>query len=508
MTADPSPGYTRQLAVSAAFMVALRFAFRAIGLISTLILVRFLGPAEFGTVGLAMVTFAILDSLSDMSFEKALIRMPNPQQAHLNTAWTLNIVRGCLMALVLVAAGPLLADFIEEPNVEPICYAIAIIAIGQGFQNIGMVNYQRDFRFGQIFKFQLAAKLVGFTVTITAAFLLHNFWALVIGTAAAKLVLVPLSYLMHPYRPRFSLAVWRDMFSFSKWLLALNVQLMIENYSMVLVLGRIGGPTGIGLFQVANEIGTLPASEVAAPIRQPLYVSYTRHLDDMRGFRHQYISGFALTLTLLIPACIGLMLMSDPVTTLFLGSKWTDAQPILALCAILAIFEAASHCTNDVFIALHRQARFAKLYTVCLIVRVSSIIAGAYWGDIEGAVIGLLVSTAFNMVFLNFYVAGMIGLAFGDYVRAVWRSFSAAAVMTACVLWLNGVWPNTADTLDSLVRLFTISGIGAIVHVSCLFILWRTVGMPSGPEAHILKGARKFLEKFLHRTASTAPEKS
>lgn len=489
-------------------MVGLRFAFRAIGLISTLILVRLLGPAEFGTVGLAMVTFAILDSLSDLSFEKALIRMPSPQQAHFNTAWTLNIVRGGLMAVVLIAAGPLLARFVEEPNVEPICYAIAIIAIGQGFQNIGMVTYQRDFRFGQIFKFQLAAKLVGFVTTITAAFLLQNFWALVIGTAAAKLVLVPLSYVMHSYRPKFSLAVWKDMFSFSKWLLVLNVQLMIENYSMVLVLGRIGGPTGIGLFQVANEIGTLPASEVAAPIRQPLYVSYTRHLDDMRGFRHQYISGLALTLTLLIPACVGLMLMSVPITTLFLGAKWTDAQPILALCAILAIFEAGSHCTNDVFIALHRQARFAKLYTVSLVIRVSAIVAGAYWGDIEGAVIGLLISTAFNAVFLNFHVATMIGLVFGDYVRALWRSVVAVSMMTVCVVWLNGLWLNPSETFAAFVRLITISGIGAVIHVSAVFILWQAVGAPPGPEAHILKGVRKFLEKFLTRAASAAPEKS
>ena len=508
MTADPSPGFARQLAVSAAFMVALRFAFRAIGFISTLILVRLLGPAEFGVVGLAMVTFAILESMSDLSFEKALIRMPDPQQAHFNTAWTLNILRGLLMALILVAAGPLLAHFVDEPNVEPICYSIAIIAIGQSFQNIGMVNYQRDFRFDQIFKFQLVAKLVGFVVTVTAAFLLQNFWALVIGTAAAKLVLVPLSYAMHPYRPKLGLTVWKDMFNFSKWLVVSNIQVMVENYSIVLVMGRIGGPTGIGLFQVANEVGTLPASEVAAPIRQPLYVGYTRHLNDMRAFRHQYISGVGMTLTLLIPACMGLWLMASPITTLFLGAKWTDAEPILEICAILGLFEAISHCSNDVFIALHRQGRFAKLYTVAVIIRLAALIGGGYAGGIEGAVIGLLASAVFNALFLNFHVARMIGLTAGDFARVAWRSTVAAAIMSACVLWLNAAWSVPADTVSQFVRMFTLSGVGAVIHISALVILWRVTGSPPGSEAQLVKAARKALEKFFNRTADAAPEKS
>jgi lipopolysaccharide exporter len=508
MTAGPSPGYARQLAISAAFMVGLRFAFRAIGLVSTLILVRLLSPADFGTVGLAMVTFAILDAMSDLSFEKVLIRQPDPQPDHYNTAWTLNIIRGAAVAVALVAAGPLLALFVDEPNVEPICYAVAVMSLLQGCQNIGMVNYQRAFQFSQIFKFQLAAKIVGFVVTITAAFLLRNFWALVIGTIASRLILVPLSYAMHPYRPRLSLTLWKDMFHFSKWMVVSNIQIMIENYTMVLVVGRIGGPTGIGLFQVANEIGTLPASEVAAPIRQPLYVSYTRHLDDMRGFRHQYISGLGLTLTLLIPACIGLWLMASPITTLFLGAKWTDAQPILELCALLGLFEAAAHCTNDVFTALNRQDRFAKLYMVCLAVRVSAIIAGALLGHIEGAVVGLLASTAFNAVFLNVHVARLIGLTIIDYVRSIWRSLAATAVMSACVLWFSGIWTEPSEIFSAFVRLFAISGLGAAVHISTLFALWRATGSQPGPEAHLLKVVQKSFEKFFGRTASAAPGQS
>ncbi len=353
-----------------------------------------------------------------------------------------------------------------------------------------MVNYQREFRFDQIFKFQLAAKLVGFVATVSAAFILQNFWALVIGTAAAKLVLVPLSYAMHPYRPKFSLKMWKDLFNFSKWLLVSNLQSVIESYSMVLVLGRIGGPTAIGLYQVANEIGNLPSSEVAAPIRQPLYVGYTRYMNDMPAFRRQYLDGLVLTLALLLPASAGLVLMSEPITHLFLGDKWTDARPILALCALLGLFESASHYTNDVFIALHRQARFTWLYTQAIAVRLPAILIGAYMGGVEGAIVGLLISAAFNAVFLNTHVAKLIGLGIGDFARGIWRSVAAVAIMAACVWWLSAVWASSTDTFSAWLRLFAISGFGAAIYLSILFALWRISGSPAGPEAQILKAAR------------------
>ncbi len=76
---------------------------------------------------------------------------------------------------------------------------------------------------------------------------------------------MPLSYFMHPYRPRPSLAALRELFGFSKWLLITNMLSMVNDYMMVFLLGRIGGAPAVGLYQVAGEVAALPASEIATP---------------------------------------------------------------------------------------------------------------------------------------------------------------------------------------------------------------------------------------------------
>src|ERR1700683_4394730 len=96
----------RGVAAGAFFMVLLRFSFRLIGLVNTFILVRLLLPSDFGLVGLVTAAYSILDLLSQMSLQMVIIRMPAPTRDDYDTAWTLGLIRGLLIAVLLVSAAP------------------------------------------------------------------------------------------------------------------------------------------------------------------------------------------------------------------------------------------------------------------------------------------------------------------------------------------------------------------------------------------------------------------
>jgi O-antigen/teichoic acid export membrane protein len=259
----------RGVITGASFMVLLRLSFRLVGIVSTLILVRLLSPSDFGLFGLVTGASTILDTLSQLSLQIALLRMKAPTRAHFDTAWTLGLLRALVFALALAASASLLSDFVYDKRLQAICYALAAIIFLQGFENIQLVEYQREFRYDKVFIYQLAGKLSGFIIGLAAAFWLRNYWALVIGTAAARLLIVPLGYMMRPYRPRLDLSEWRTFFHFSKWLMVTNTLWVVDGSMIMFVLGRIAGPSGIGLYQIANQVGALPASEIAAPIRDP-----------------------------------------------------------------------------------------------------------------------------------------------------------------------------------------------------------------------------------------------
>jgi len=306
---------------------------------------------------------------------------------------------------------------------------------------------------------------------------------------------VVMSYVMHPYRPRPSLARWRELFDFSKWLMVANVEWVIDSYSMTFIVGRVAGPAAIGLYQVAYQIAALPASEIAAPIRPPMYAGFARIVDDKAALRQQILDGLALILSIIVPLSIGLALMAAPVTRLALGQEWLASIPLIRLCAFYALFDAVGHFTHNIYTVLHRQRRFVGVFGVALVVRFPAVILAAVWYGVNGAAAAMALTAAFNMVLWTSCLFPLIGIGLADVVRGVWRCVASAGLMSAIVLALLAAWPEAVGTAPILARAVAVSLAGGIAHVATQLALWHLAGSPPGAEAHLLRLLRAALAR-------------
>jgi len=204
------------MAKGAAWTVFMRMAIRIIGLISTTILARLLVPADFGLVAMATMVWMALEAMGEFSFNVALIQNQAAGRHEYDTVWTMTILRGMVLALLMLAlAGPA-AAFFKEPRLEAIFHVLALVPVIQGFANVGIVDFQKHLRFDKDFVFMVGVKLSGFAVTVPLAFIWRSYWALVAGIVTAGVARLVLSYVLHPHRPRFTLVRWRRIFAFSK----------------------------------------------------------------------------------------------------------------------------------------------------------------------------------------------------------------------------------------------------------------------------------------------------
>ena len=66
----------------ALWMIALRWAVRLTGLVSTVILARVLAPRDFGIVAMAMIVIGTLEIFNQTGQKLVLIRLENPTADH------------------------------------------------------------------------------------------------------------------------------------------------------------------------------------------------------------------------------------------------------------------------------------------------------------------------------------------------------------------------------------------------------------------------------------------
>jgi len=205
--------------VGSAWMIGWRWLQRAIGVVSVVILARLLSPEDFGIVAMAAIVVGLLDTLSSIGVVTALVQSPVMSDEHLNTGWTIRLIQRAVVALALLPAAHLGADYFNDERIVPVIYVGALTVFLGGFENIGVIFFQRDLNFRKDFIYGLIRKLVGFVVTVALAFTLRNYWALVLGTLSANVAGLFLSYAMHSHRPRLSLSRFKEIWAFSQWLL-------------------------------------------------------------------------------------------------------------------------------------------------------------------------------------------------------------------------------------------------------------------------------------------------
>ena len=235
------PELRQRTATGATWMLGFKLVDRGIGVVSILILARLLVPADFGLVAVATAIVGIIALLAQFSFDTALIQDQRAGRDSYDTAWTISLAFGLMIALVLLALARPIAIFYEEPRLEAVMYFLALGSVFEGCQNIGVVAFRKDLQFHKEFIFLAGRKMVGFLVTVPLAFLWRDHWALVAGIVASKGATLIMSFVMHPYRPRLSLAAWRKLFHFSKWLMINNVIFTIRDRLADFIIAKTAG---------------------------------------------------------------------------------------------------------------------------------------------------------------------------------------------------------------------------------------------------------------------------
>ncbi|MEZ5824518.1 MAG: lipopolysaccharide biosynthesis protein [Geminicoccaceae bacterium] len=470
----------RRMATGALWLIGLRLALRGLGLLSTLILARLLVPEDFGLVALASTAAAFLETASDFNFDLAIIRQKDSSRADYDTAWTLNLMKGAVVAVGLYFGAGWLAGFFEDPRLEPLFELMALAAFIQGFWSIRTVDFRKNLELEKEFHFRVWAKVISFVTVVILAFWWRSYWALIVNIVFGRFVLLVLSYWLAPYRPKLSLEAWGRLIHFSKWLAVNNMLNFFRDRLDTMVIGKFAGAAPLGLYSVAHEIADLPTSEMALPVNRAVYPGFARMMDQPDLLRASYVNSFALLILITTPVGVGIGLLAEPIVELFLGTQWLTAAPLIQALIVYGLLRTSTANANAVYMALGRVRIEPMLTLLFIAMMLPGLIFGVQaWGVIGAAYVltgGAIINLALNMII----VSKLLGIGAPALFSALWRTAVAAAVMAALVIALPSPWAAPILTVAWSVP------IGAISFTGTLLGLWHVCGCPEGPERSLL----------------------
>ncbi|HEU4651713.1 MAG TPA: oligosaccharide flippase family protein [Croceibacterium sp.] len=293
-----------RLGVQAGWVVAPFGVAQVVRLVTNIVLARLLAPEFFGLMVIVNMLRTGTELLSDIGIGQSVVRAKrDPDQAFLDTAWTIQVARGALLTVVmLVLAAPL--AHIYDPKLQPILLTVSSLFLIGGLQSPALFMMQRNLKLRQRATYDISCTIFQCGITIVLAYFLQSVWALVLGLLVSTTFSSALSYAFGGRRlPRFAWhrAHVHEIVHFGKWVFLATVIYFAASSTDQAFFGAVLPMTAVGIYGIARTfsdmVGQLTqrlGSFLVFPKISNLRGQHHAMADRVRQVRRHTLAPFAL----------------------------------------------------------------------------------------------------------------------------------------------------------------------------------------------------------------------
>jgi O-antigen/teichoic acid export membrane protein len=378
------------------------FASQILRLGSNLILSRLLFPAAFGLMALVFTFLTGLQMLSDFGVLPNIVQSKRGEdQTFLNTAWTLNAVRGVALWLGACLLAFPAAQFYQEPILLYLLPVVGLSTIMEGLVSTKWATANRKLDLKRLTTLDLTIQSVGIVVMLAGAALARAMnapkevaiWALVLGSLASSFTRLLLSH--------YSLAGEKNQFawdkealaelaSFGRWVFISTFLTFFALNASNLIIPRILGIAFLGVFSFAQNLSRLSFEIVNMIGSRVLFPSYSELVRDRPERLYPVLKKSRLVLHALTTCiCVSFVLFGKPLIGLMYDHRYADAGWILQLLSLGVLVTTPGSTYTNVLLAQGKTAILMVLMAIQTVIQFAAMFIGYRLGGDFGVIVGI-----------------------------------------------------------------------------------------------------------------------
>ena len=248
-------------------------------MVSSVVLTRLLFPAAFGLSTMVSTVAAGLVMLSDVAVQPCVIQSKRGDEpAFLNTAFTIQAIRGVILGLVMIALAWPASWFWREPDLRFLISLASLQLFVMGLHSTSLFTMRRRLSLGMINALDFGQTLVTIVVTISLARTYRSAWVLVAGNIVANTCYVIATHLLPVgYRNRFH---WdpeaaAEIKRFGRWVIGSSATAFVGNQADRVFYGRFLGASWLGVYGIAVNLAESASLFVVRLMNGVLYPALT-----------------------------------------------------------------------------------------------------------------------------------------------------------------------------------------------------------------------------------------
>lgn len=415
-----------------------------------IVLARLLTQEDFGVYAVALVAINLLIVVNDLGVIAAVIRWQGDVRQAAGTAATLSLAFSAAIFGAVLLAAPAFADAMGSPQATNLVRVIAVAILVDGWSAVPQAVLVRQFRNDRLALAELVGFLAGTPAAIGLAIAGAGPWSIVAGRVVTAVVVALVVVASAPFRvrPAWDRAIGTGLVRFGAPLaLSALVSQAVLNVDYI-VVGRALGSVELGVYLLAFNLSSWPASLVSTAVARVAFAGFSRLVEDRDRLATAFPRSVGVALSVLVPIVVLLAVLAPEVIGFLYGERWLPAATPLRFLVLLGGMRIVIDLLVDLTIADGRPRVALAVRAAWLAAVVPALAVGADAGGLRGVGIAhvLVAGTlVLPLLVLDARRSGIPATALArQAVRPLLAGAVAAGVTAAVLAMVPGVFPRLA----------------------------------------------------------------
>ncbi|WP_208109437.1 lipopolysaccharide biosynthesis protein [Microbacterium sp. BK668] len=440
----------------------------AVQLGGIMILARLLTPTDYGLLAMVTAIIGVGELVRDFGLGSAAIQARTLSRGQKNNLFWINAGIGAVLMLVTIAASWPIADFYDDPRLQPITAALSVTFLLNGLSTQFRAHMSRSLRFGRLVIVETGAQVIALAVGVTMAFAGAAYWSLVGQSVAQTIAALALLLFLTGWLPGgvSRREPMRGLLSYGSNMFGTQLLAYASRNVDSIVIGARFGAGPLGIYNRAFQLMMLPLLQLNAPSTRVALPVLSRLQDDRARYAQFITFGQSALLTVLGAALALLGAQAESVVRIMLGPQWLEAVPVFRILLVAGFFQAAGYAVYWVFLSkgLMRQNMYYSLATRPLMI--AMILFGSIWGMYGVAIAysaSVVVMWPVSLLWIRRISDAPVGAMFWNGARAM------AVYGAGCIASALATFAIPADL--PFVRVI-VGGSALLVWIALMALVW------------------------------------
>ncbi len=347
---------------------------QALRLGSNLVLTRLLFPEAFGIMVICNIVLFGLTMLSDVGIVQSVIQnRRGDDQDFLDTAWTLQAVRGAVLCGLTFAMAWPAAQFYEEPVLTGLLMVAGVQLLIAGFESTSFFTLRRRVESLKLAIIEIGVHAATILATVSIAYQWRSVWALVFGAFVGSVVRLVWSHAIRiGYRNHFAwdASVRAEILAFGRWIFGSSVASFLSTRADRLMLGRLLGMSILGVYSIALIVSEFTGGAVSKVVSGVFYPIFARvHNEDPARLAEEYDHARMRLDGVALPALGLLAMLGDFAIELLWDPRYAEGGWMLRILVIRVAIAAIILPCEACLVAIG-ESRFGFIRSVLLMLAI------------------------------------------------------------------------------------------------------------------------------------------